>query len=100
MGTAGDEENKAFRPVSLALENVVKASTDVDLKTTVSLKELLPAHRSKFYRYSGSLTTPGCQEIVTWTVFESPIQISHRQLVSVHGCCLKLSFHFVSPILQ
>jgi len=76
----GEEENKAFRPISLGLENVVKSSSDSRLKSAVSLKDLIPTSRSKFYRYSGSLTTPGCQEIVTWTVFDSPVTISEIQM--------------------
>ena len=34
----------------------------------------------RYYRYKGSLTTPGCHESVTWTVFEKPIDISQAQV--------------------
>jgi carbonic anhydrase len=33
-----------------------------------------------FFRYSGSLTTPGCNEIVTWTVFRRPVRIASTKL--------------------
>ncbi|XP_063596242.1 carbonic anhydrase 2-like [Penaeus indicus] len=43
-------------------------------------KTCLPANTNTFYRYSGSLTTPTCNEIVTWTVFQDVITISENQL--------------------
>ncbi|KAH0625584.1 hypothetical protein JD844_015163 [Phrynosoma platyrhinos] len=54
----------------------------VDLASTFSLSNLLPnmALLSKYYRYKGSLTTPSCDEVVTWTVFEEQIPISKPQL--------------------
>lgn len=44
------------------------------------LHDLLPEDTARFYRYNGSLTTPGCNEIVVWTVFKDPISISKGQL--------------------
>ena len=43
------------------------------------LKPMLPP-LVKFFRYSGSLTTPGCFESVTWTVFEESVKISQTQV--------------------
>ena len=44
------------------------------------LDQLLPADKSKFYRYSGSLTTPDCNEVVTWTVFSDAVEVSQAQV--------------------
>ena len=41
---------------------------------------LLPSDRSSFYRYTGSLTAPSCEETVIWTIYESPVNISNYQV--------------------
>lgn len=41
---------------------------------------MLPENLSYFYRYQGSLTTPPCSESVIWTIFHSPIVLSHTQV--------------------
>ena len=33
----------------------------------------------EYYHYSGSLTTPNCQEIVNWFVFKNEVPISKAQ---------------------
>lgn len=50
------------------------------LKNSISFRDLLPTRNDSFYRYFGSLTTPGCDEIVTWTVFDTPIYASEHQV--------------------
>ncbi|KAG8325358.1 hypothetical protein J6590_069246 [Homalodisca vitripennis] len=42
--------------------------------------EFLPADRSTFFRYQGSLTTPPCSETVKWTVMQSKVPISSDQI--------------------
>lgn len=45
----------------------------------VHLNEFLPADREAF-RYQGSLTTPPCSEVVSWTVFTAPVAASSAQI--------------------
>uniref|UniRef100_A0A8C9SL05 Carbonic anhydrase n=1 Tax=Scleropages formosus TaxID=113540 RepID=A0A8C9SL05_SCLFO len=44
-----------------------------------NVRSLLPARLDEYYRYDGSLTTPPCYPSVLWTVFRSPVTMSHRQ---------------------
>ena len=46
----------------------------------VKLGQFLPQELDHFYRYNGSLTTPGCEEIVVWTIFKEKIEISQHQM--------------------
>ena len=41
---------------------------------------LSPGEQTRYSTYSGSLTTPGCMEIVNWINFIKPIKISKKQL--------------------
>ncbi|KAL3990526.1 Eukaryotic-type carbonic anhydrase family protein [Acanthocheilonema viteae] len=45
-----------------------------------SANSLLPERRENFYRYEGSLTTPGCDESVIWTVMADPITATPSQM--------------------
>ena len=42
--------------------------------------DLLPATMRNYYRYQGSLTTPTCNEVVVWTLFEEKNTISEYQV--------------------
>lgn len=44
------------------------------------LKSVMANNVKSFYRYMGSLTTPGCFESVVWTVFEDTIKITEQEL--------------------
>ncbi|KAG2907601.1 hypothetical protein PC115_g13871 [Phytophthora cactorum] len=41
-----------------------------------SYSKLVNANSNRLYNYPGSLTTPGCDEIVDWWVVQTPISVS------------------------
>ncbi|XP_050397806.1 carbonic anhydrase 6 [Patella vulgata] len=77
-----EEVNPAFEPIIAALQQVKDPEEGNSLEIEpLSLRSLLPNDISKYYRYNGSLTTPGCFETVTWTVFHEKQKISFGQLL-------------------
>jgi carbonic anhydrase len=46
---------------------------------TIDPAGLLPADRA-FYRFPGSLTTPLCNEVVTWYLLKNPVELSEAQI--------------------
>lgn len=65
----------SFHPVR---EQVGKSSM---LKKAFSPDQLMPENVHQFFRYEGSLTTPGCNEAVMWTVLTSPLSMEMSQIV-------------------
>lgn len=53
------------------------AATNVNLKAMVS-KAM--ERNEGYYHYSGSLTTPPCDQTVTWNVMKAPIYVSKAQV--------------------
>uniref|UniRef100_A0A4W5L8N2 Carbonic anhydrase 6 n=1 Tax=Hucho hucho TaxID=62062 RepID=A0A4W5L8N2_9TELE len=55
--------------------------TDQSLNiSTLNVRSMLPENLNHFFRYQGSLTTPPCYESILWTVFDTPITLSHNQI--------------------
>ncbi|XP_068109615.1 carbonic anhydrase 14 isoform X2 [Hyperolius riggenbachi] len=75
----GPSENPAYANIINNLQNISFAEQSVGVPS-FSVKELLPNSLDKYYRYSGSLTTPPCYQSVTWTVFSDPVHISQSQM--------------------
>lgn len=64
-------------------------TTEIPSNNTISVADMLPKDVTRYFRYLGSLTTPTCNEVVVWTVFEDSISISADQ-VSVNLICRRL----------
>jgi carbonic anhydrase len=56
-----------------------KAGPAVKADSTIDASALLPATRS-YYRYSGSLTTPPCSEVVDWMLFTAPVEVAEADI--------------------
>ena len=77
------KDNNIWSDLTGKLQKVKKPKEGAVNFSGLSLASFLPKRStSKFYRYMGSLTTPGCYESVTWTVFRHSIAISEGQMSS------------------
>lgn len=56
-----------------------------------ALWKLLPTNAG-YITYEGSMTTPGCQETVTWILLNQPLHISVRTV-----CRFQYLFHYFNP---
>ncbi|KAM5148939.1 receptor-type tyrosine-protein phosphatase gamma isoform 2-T2 [Mantella aurantiaca] len=81
---ASPRNNPALDPIIHGLKGVVHHEKETFLDPFI-LKDLLPASLGSFYRYTGSLTTPPCSEIVEWVVFSRPVPISYQQLEAFYS---------------
>ncbi|KAM6970625.1 carbonic anhydrase 4a [Aplochiton taeniatus] len=88
--------NRKYDSIITSLKNI-KASSSNTTIGPISLDQLIPTpgNLTAYYRYQGSLTTPGCTESVVWTVFEKPIPLSIDQL----GVFSELQFHGSAPMV-
>lgn len=75
----GGRNNTAFSFLESA-RNLTSSYTSISDIPAFRFDRILPANRTKYFRYSGSLTTPSCKESVTWTVFRDAVNISQYQM--------------------
>lgn len=75
-----DEQNVLLQSFINKLPNVQWAHTEESVNISITLTSLMPSNTDVFYTYKGSLTTPPCNEAVTWIIFGTPVPISFRQV--------------------
>lgn len=56
------------------------AGKSMRLRRPLRPLELLPFNPSLYYRYSGSLTTPDCNEGIIWTVYINHLWVTEEQV--------------------
>ena len=77
----GPEENMGIEPLIEAMHHTRHPDQQIKVSLEpLSLRNLLPEDMTRYFRYNGSLTTPGCFESVVWTVFADPVKLSTRQV--------------------
>ncbi|XP_012415064.1 carbonic anhydrase 15-like [Trichechus manatus latirostris] len=77
-----DTDNVNFSVLVSGLKNVSGQGLSAELASTFPLASVPPgaAGLARYYRYPGSLTTPGCEPAVLWTVFEDSVPIGRQQV--------------------
>ncbi|KAJ3589278.1 hypothetical protein NHX12_010123 [Muraenolepis orangiensis] len=87
--------NRKYDSIVNALRSITHPNSNTSLPP-ISLEQLIPSRQNltSYYRYQGSLTTPGCTESVIWTLFHSTIPLSKEQLQAFSD----LRFHNGKPM--
>lgn len=82
------------------IEDVEDASqTALPLSPLVNLRHLMPS-TLRYYRFTGSLTTPPCTEGVTWLVLQTPVSLSSQQLKAFREAIGQVNTRPVQPLHQ
>ncbi|NWV29779.1 CAH6 anhydrase, partial [Origma solitaria] len=102
--TDGHFENTYYSEFISKLARIRFAGQSTTL-SSLDVQAMLPENLGHFYRYKGSLTTPPCSESVIWTIFHSPILLSHTQvqllestLLDWHNRTLRNDYRRVQPL--
>jgi len=89
-------EGSDFAPLQPIIDAAKKIHKDpkAEVAVEVQLQKFCPGYG--YYSYDGSLTTPTCNEVVTWFVMENAIAISQEQIDAFRG----LSYTDTSPMVD
>ena len=81
------------------IQRVQRQGSNVTLAgSRIILDDMLPNDLGRFFKYSGSLTTPPCSESVTWFVFNEITGISLSQLEHFRSMMMMNEEHVIVPI--
>lgn len=73
-------KNEELDSIIRYFPKVLFEDSEITKRTKIVLEHLLPENPASFFRYTGSLTTPGCDEDVTWSVLVDAVAVGHKQM--------------------
>eukprot|EP00092_Neocalanus_flemingeri_P025663 GFUD01027824.1.p1 GENE.GFUD01027824.1~~GFUD01027824.1.p1 ORF type:complete len:324 (+),score=97.37 GFUD01027824.1:91-1062(+) len=85
-----DQPNPGLASLLPLLDQIKTAETKAEA-TPFPISSLFTEDISSFFRYNGSLTTPGCNAIVQWTVVKDPMPATKDQLAAFRKLLTKES---------
>lgn len=86
----GSNSNSSLKRLCTILQSMKKGESR-ELLPVLDMYSILPSDFSRYYTYSGSLTTPPCKECVTWIIMDEPVIINLSQLETMremHANCV------------
>ncbi|XP_043681429.1 carbonic anhydrase 2-like isoform X1 [Vespula pensylvanica] len=75
-----EQDNESLNPILNILSDIKWVNKTKQMNNSIALSSLIPKYTDTFYTYKGSLTSPPCNEVVTWIIFSMPVKISFRQM--------------------
>lgn len=87
LGVLVEAANPATARPNQRLEHFLEQVEQAQTGTTVEVDPaaFLPAYPQHYYRYEGSLTTPGYDTNVSWVVMKEPLKVDPKQLEKMKG---------------
>ncbi|BFZ13028.1 hypothetical protein BsWGS_16067 [Bradybaena similaris] len=83
----GAEEHAGFKVLSDNAHKVKCKGLKCETGASFNPASLLPDNTSRYWTYEGSLTTPPCNESVTWIVLQQEITVSAEQMRALRNLC-------------
>ncbi|XP_057713581.1 carbonic anhydrase 6 [Corythoichthys intestinalis] len=88
----GHFENTYYSDFISNLAKIKYAGQSMNI-SSLDVRSMLPENINHFFRYQGSLTTPPCYESILWTVFDTPITLSHNQIRKLESTLMDIDNH-------
>ncbi|XP_075976322.1 carbonic anhydrase 2-like [Anticarsia gemmatalis] len=92
----GNEADHALEEIMPEVPNLFDKSQNKTEPFFLDLSRMLSPEPQSYYTYHGSLTTPMCQEVVTWIVMDKPIYITDEQYKAFYNVDVGGSYNYRS----
>lgn len=79
-------ENSAMDVLVSRLDTVTRGHPHaLTVGKVLTLQDFFPVDTTRFFKYSGSFTTPPCTEVVTWIVLADPADVKEAHLEAIRN---------------